>query len=90
MAWRLVNTLTSQGAPCAICGSFEEIKMPPVIALKDIAKSTNVVHRHMIAIERKQIPVCRQHHLELHKGNWSNKPSKNPLNPSNVGEPCDG
>lgn len=45
----------------------------------------------MIAVDRKQIPVCREHHLELHRGNWYNKPSKiTPLKPSNVGEPCDG
>ena len=45
----------------------------------------------MIAVDRKQIPVCREHHLELHRGNWSNKPSKiTPLKPSNVGEPYDG
>lgn len=76
MAWRLEKSLSNQGAPCAICGSYEEVQMHHVRALKDIAKSTNAVHRHMIAITRKQIPVCRKHHLEIHGGNWSNKPSK--------------
>uniref|UniRef100_UPI0023F2B125 reverse transcriptase n=1 Tax=Cyathus jiayuguanensis TaxID=380660 RepID=UPI0023F2B125 len=76
MAWRLEKTISSQGAPCAICGSFENIQMHHVRALKDIAKSRNVVHKHMIAIQRRQIPVCREHHLILHKGNWSNKPMK--------------
>lgn len=90
MAWKLEKTLSSQGAPCAVCGSYEDVQMHHVRALKDIVKSTNVVQKYMIAIERKQIPVCRVHHLELHGGNWSNKPSKYPLKPSNVGEPCDG
>jgi group II intron reverse transcriptase/maturase len=90
MAWRLDKTISSQGAPCAICGSFEDVQMHHVRALKDIAKSKNAVHQYMIAIERKQIPVCRQHHLELHKGNWANKPSKPTMKPSSVGEPCDG
>jgi hypothetical protein len=76
MARRLENALSR--APCAICGSDEDIQMHHVRALKDIAKSTNAVHRHMIAIARKQIPVCREHHLELHGGNWSNKPRKIP------------
>lgn len=80
MAWRLEKTLSSQGAPCAICGSFQDVQMHHGRALKDIAKPTNAVHRHMIAIQRKQIPVCRKHHLALHKGNWSNKPSKQILN----------
>lgn len=75
-AWRLAKTISNQGAPCAICGSYENIQMHHVRALKDIAKSTNAIHKYMIAIERKQIPVCRKHHLELHRGNWSNKPSK--------------
>jgi len=48
------------------------------MALKDIAKSKNAVHKYMIAVERRQIPVCREHHLELHGGNWSNRPSKIP------------
>lgn len=75
-AWRLAKTISSQGAPCAVCGSYEDIQMHHVRALKDIAKSTNAIHKYMIAIERKQIPVCREHHLKLHGGNWSNKPSK--------------
>jgi thymidine kinase len=76
MAWRLASTISHQGAPCAICGSHENVQMHHVRALNDIAKSENTVHKHMIAIQRKQIPVCREHHLALHKGNWSNKPSK--------------
>ena len=75
-AWRLAKTLSSQGSNCIICGSNENVQMHHVRALKDIAKSKNVVHKHMIAIERRQIPVCREHHLKLHGGNWSNKPSK--------------
>jgi group II intron reverse transcriptase/maturase len=86
MAWRLESTISSQGAPCAVCGSFDDVQMHHVRPLKDIAKSENAVLRHMKAIQRKQIPVCREHHLALHKGNWANKPMK----PSNVGEPCDG
>ena len=27
MAWRLERALSSQGAPCAICGSFEDVQM---------------------------------------------------------------
>lgn len=59
MAWRLEKTLSSQGASCAICGSYEDVQMHHVRALKDISKSTNAIHKHMVAIERRQIPVCR-------------------------------
>lgn len=76
MAWRLETSISSQGSPCKICGSFEDVQMHHERALKDIEKSTSKIHRHMIAIKRKQIPLCRLHHLELHQGNWSNKPTK--------------
>jgi len=78
MTWRLANAISRQGAPCAVCGSYEDVQMHHVRALKDIAKSKNAVHKYMIAVERRQIPVCREHHLELHGGNWSNRPSKIP------------
>jgi len=44
----------------------------------------------MIAIERKQIPVCRVHHLELHGVIGLINLEKYTMKPSNVGEPCDG
>lgn len=50
MTWRLSNTLSIKGAPCAVCGSYEDVQMHHVRALKDIVKSTN--HKYMIAIER--------------------------------------
>lgn len=76
MAWRLEKTLSSQGAPCAICESFKDIQMHHVRPLKDIAKPTSAIRKHVIAIQRKQIPLCREHHLAIHKGNWANKPAK--------------
>jgi len=78
MAWRLASSISRQGAPCAVCGSYEDVQMHHGRALKDIANSKNAVHKYMIAVERRQIPVCREHHLELHGGNWSNRPSKIP------------
>lgn len=75
-AWKLENTLSNLEDPCAVWGSYEDVQMHNVRAFKDLAKSTNVVHKYMNAIERKQIPVCRVQHLELHGGNWSKKHSK--------------
>lgn len=76
MAWRLEKSLSSQGAPCDVCGSFEDVQMHHRRPLKDIDKSTNAKKRHAIAIQRQQIPLCKKHHLAIHKGDWSNKPSK--------------
>jgi len=76
MAWRLDLALSSQGAPCAVCGSYNDVQMHHVRPLKDIAKYTSAVKKYAIALQRKQIPLCRDHHLAIHKGNWSNNPAK--------------
>jgi group II intron reverse transcriptase/maturase len=86
MGWRLQNTISSQGHGCAICGSQNQVDMHHVRALKDIDKYKSKVHQFMIAIQRIQIPLCKLHHLEIHRGKWNNKPMK----PSSVGEPRDG
>ena len=78
-AWRLETAISKQGAPCAVCGSYEDVQMHHGNPLKNISKAIDPVKRHKIAIQRKQIPLCRKHHLEIHKGNWSR-------NPTNVNE----
>ena len=80
MAWRLEEAISSQGAPCVECGWYEDVQMHHIEGrpLQDIDKSVkpSAVKRHAIAIARKQIPLCRKHHLAFHKGNWANKPVK--------------
>lgn len=68
MGWRLQKTISSQGAGCEICGSFVNVDMHHVRALKDIDKSKNKIHQFMVAVQRKQIPLCKVHHKEIHKG----------------------
>ena len=74
MAWRLETAISRQGAPCAVCGSYEDVQMHHKNPLKNISKATDSTKRHEITIRRKQIPLCRKHHLEIHKGNWSEDP----------------
>jgi hypothetical protein len=68
MGWRLDKSMSAQGAPCAICGSYEDVQMHHVKAIKDMETSKNVVHNYKITIQGKQIPLCRKHHLLVHKG----------------------
>lgn len=42
---RLKNTISSQGAGCAICGSHDQVDMHHVRALKDIDKSKSKVQK---------------------------------------------
>lgn len=80
MAWRLEKAINRQGAPCSICGSYDNVQMHHTIPLKNITKKNiarskkKLINRHAAAIQIDQIPLCRKHHLEIHKGNWSNKP----------------
>jgi len=71
MTWRLERTLSRQGAPCSICGSHEDVQMHHVRPLIDLPKSINAVRKYAISMSRKQVPLCRKHHLAAHKGDWN-------------------
>jgi hypothetical protein len=68
MAWRLDRSRYHHGAPCSICGSYEDVQMHHVNPIKNIGLSKGPIHLYKGAMERTQIPLCRIHHLEVHKG----------------------
>ena len=90
---RLRNTISSQVAPCTVCGSTEDVQMHHVRPVKDI-RATNAREKYKRAINTPQIPLCRKHHLRVHRNNWRNNPvSYNEFiqwNQVEVGEPGDG
>ncbi len=53
---------------CKVCGSREQIEMHHVRALKDINPKLSAVNRLMIAMHRKQIPLCKSCHVKVHSG----------------------
>nr|YP_009710018.1 hypothetical protein [Coleochaete scutata]QFU80123.1 hypothetical protein [Coleochaete scutata] len=63
--WRSLRGRNLLISPCAICGSNEEVEMHHVRGLKDI-KGRSLVEQLMIAAKRKQIPLCKKHHMEVH------------------------
>jgi group II intron reverse transcriptase/maturase len=65
--WRLSRSLSRQGTPCDVCGSYDDVEMHHVNPLKNIPKSKSSLQRHKISIARKRVPLCRKHHLERHK-----------------------
>jgi len=73
LAGRLQYVLSTQGSPCSVCGSTEDVQMHHTKPMKNI-KETDVLKRHIIAINIKQIPLCRKHHLEAHQGDWRKDP----------------
>ena len=84
LGWRLQKSLYHQGAPCSVCGSYDDVQMHHIKAVKDI-KSKNKLSHIIQAIESPQVALCRKHHFVMHKGNWRNSPMK----PRDVGEPYD-
>lgn len=72
---RLRTTISAQGAACLICGTTEDVQMHHTKALKKV-KSKSGIKRHIQSINIPQIPLCREHHLEVHQGNWRNNPIK--------------
>ena len=59
------------GSPCMVCGSNDKVEMHHLRALrkgnKDITKGFN---RILSAINRKQVPLCRKCHNEVHAGRY--------------------
>lgn len=68
-AYRLTRTHLNH--PCAVCGSESSVEMHHVRALRKGNKSiTNGFNRIMSAINRKQIPLCRKCHDDVHAGKY--------------------
>ena len=50
---------------CSVCGCADSVEMHHVRGIKDL-KSRTISERIMIAVNRKQIPLCRPCHLKAH------------------------
>jgi len=53
---------------CSKCGSNYRVEMHHVRMLKDLNPKANVIDKIMAKKRRKQIPLCRECHMEHHKG----------------------
>jgi hypothetical protein len=56
--------------PCYACGSFENIEVHHVRALKKYSSTVrpDFVTKQMSKINRKQIPLCNKCHKKVHAG----------------------
>jgi group II intron reverse transcriptase/maturase len=55
---------------CAICGSQEKIEMHHVRHIRKRGKKVRGFALYLAAINRKQLPVCRKCHREIHNGKY--------------------
>lgn len=75
MVRRLVRGASALEMPCSICGSEEDVEMHHIKRVADI-KGKDKISKHIISIGRKQVPLCRKCHFEVHENDWRNKPKK--------------
>jgi group II intron reverse transcriptase/maturase len=73
IGFRLNKGIRVLGEECVVCGTEETVEMHHVKNLKNLGPIKNELKDRMKAIMRKQIPLCRKHHLQIHEGNWRNK-----------------
>jgi hypothetical protein len=74
LGWRINKGIGALDEPCLICGATHNIEMHHVKSLKNLKPLKNKYKDKNRTILRKQIPLCRRHHLQIHNYNWKNSP----------------
>ena len=67
--WNTKFTKSRVGAKCVICGSTDNIEMHQVRKIREMKNPNSKLDfftRQMAAINRKQIALCKHHHIGLH------------------------
>lgn len=65
--------------PCTVCGTFDDVEMHHVRAIKDLTKNPkDYMKAIMSRMNRKQIPVCRPCHVRIHQGTITKADFKEP------------
>ena len=72
--WNSKFTKSNLFKSCMICGSLSNIEMHHVKKIKDLKNpklKKDFFTRQMAGINRKQIPLCKDHHIRLHNDTWT-------------------
>lgn len=72
LGWRMSKGIKVLGEPCFICGSTFNVEMHHVKSLKLLKPINDMLKNKQRAVLRKQIPLCKIHHLQIHNYNWRN------------------
>lgn len=65
-----MRTRSKLDAPCCICDAKENIEMHHVRSIRKIGDEVKGFTKIMRAINRKQIPVCKECHVKIHNGKY--------------------
>lgn len=71
-----VSTIMPFGLVCASCGSTSNIEMHHVKHIKTINAKLDSFDKLLAKINRKQVPLCRTCHVQVHKGLYQGKSIK--------------
>jgi len=64
-----VNKLTKSNLfkPCCVCGALKNVQMHHIRAVKDAKAAGTYFDYEMAMINRKQVPLCRTCHSQVHR-----------------------
>ena len=68
-----LRTRSKLGAACVICGEEDDVEMHHVRHLRRMhekRKKDDGFTRVMIALNRKQLPLCKECHSKVHRGEY--------------------
>lgn len=65
---------------CAICASIDKVEMHHVKHIKKMNKNLSPMEKSMASLNRKQIPVCRVCHMDIHTGVYDGTSLKDIIN----------
>lgn len=68
LTYRLARGRSDLKGPCTICKSTEQIEIHHVRKLKPKSLKKDWLSNLMTRMQRKQIPLCKNCHQKLHKG----------------------
>jgi hypothetical protein len=73
MDWK-ISTLDNMGQGCANCGESDRVEMHHVKHIKTINPRLSSFDKLLARINRKQVPLCRRCHLQVHMGTYTGRP----------------
>lgn len=62
-----ISKASLENLSCAVCESDYRVEMHHVRMMKDLNPNANQIDKIMAKKNRKQIPLCRDWHMEHHK-----------------------
>jgi group II intron reverse transcriptase/maturase len=69
--WSNSLTRSQFDEPCAICGTLDNLEIHHIKSVKDVRVKTRTYAQWIGGFYRKSIPLCKEHYLQLHKGELS-------------------